>query len=194
MNLKNFIKLLQPHILIIFLFVVLSCAFFYPIMMGKSLPQMDDTHTKGVSHELVQYEKAHPGEHPMWTNSIFGGMPSYLIKGVPSFNIYHRLQQLFRIGIPFTPIALLPYTTVAILFLLLLGFYLLMISLKADKYLSIAGAIGFAFATFNIMIIGVGHITQAYAISFIPMVAAGVLMLFNKSIFGGIAYSNFFRH
>ncbi len=92
MDLKNIFRPLVPHIFIIVGFVILSYAYFSPVLTGKSLPQMDDTHTKGMSHELVEYEKAHPGEHPLWTNSMFGGMPSYLIKGAPSFNIFHRLQ------------------------------------------------------------------------------------------------------
>lgn len=172
-------KSLLQHLLIILGFVALSYAYFNPVLLGKDLPQMDDTHTKGASHELVEYEKQHPGEHPMWTNAMFGGMPSYLIKGCPSFNIYHSIQPYIRL--------FLPYKTVAILFLLLLGFYLLLISLGTNMYLSLAGAMGFAFASFNIMIIGVGHITQAYAISFVPMVAAGILMMFNKKyLWGGL--------
>ena len=89
MNLKNILKPFLPHALIILFFVVLSCAYFYPILLGKGLPQMDDTHAKGTSNELVVYEKQHPGEHPMWTNSLFGGMPAYLIKGGVSYNIYY---------------------------------------------------------------------------------------------------------
>ncbi len=177
MNLKNILKPVLPHALIILGFIALSYAYFNPILLGKSLPQMDDIHSKGISHELVEYEKQHPGEHPMWTNSLFSGMPAYLIKGGPTFNIYSQLQRVIRLS--------LPYTTIAIMFLLLLGFYLLLISLKVNKYLSIAGAIGFAFASFNIMIIGVGHITEAYAISFVPMVVAGFLMLFNKKYLAG---------
>jgi len=182
MNLKNLLKPILPHALIILFFLVLSYAYFYPVLAGKNLPQMDDTHAKGTSNELVVYEKQHPGEHPMWTNSLFGGMPAYLIKGGVSYNIYYYLQVVLRLSF-----LNVPYTTVAILFLLLLGFYLLLISLKANKYLSIAGAIGFAFASFNIMIIGVGHVTEAYAISFVPMVVAGILMLFDrKYLWGGL--------
>jgi hypothetical protein len=177
MNLRNILRPLLPHVLIVILFVAISYAFFYPILLGKGLTQMDDTHARGVAHELAEYAKQHPGEHPLWTNSLFGGMPSYFITGVKSFNIFYYLQRYIRLY--------LPYTTVAILFLLLTGFYLLAVSLKINKYLSIGGAIGFAFASFNIMIIGVGHVTQAYAISFVPMVAAGILMIFNKNYFWG---------
>jgi hypothetical protein len=179
MDIKKTFNKILPHILIILGFVALSYAYFSPVLAGKQLPQMDDTHTKGMSNEIIQYEKDHPGEHPMWTNSMFGGMPSYLIKGPVSFNIYGKIYSVVRLY--------LPYRTVGILFVLLLGFYVLLISLKANKYLSIAGAIGFAFATFNIMIISVGHITQAYAIAFVPWTVAGFMLLFDKKyLFGGL--------
>jgi hypothetical protein len=74
----------------------------------------------------------------------------------------------------------LPYTTVGILFVLLLGFYFLMQTLRLNQWLSIGGAIGFAFATFTILIISVGHITQAYAIAYMPPVIASFIILFDK--------------
>jgi hypothetical protein len=177
MKLNKIFTKLWPHILVIIGFVVLSYAYFNPVLAGKDLPQMDNTHAVGMAHEINDYEKSHPGEHPMWTNSMFGGMPAYLITGSKSFNIFHSLQPYIRL--------FLPYTTVSILFLLLCGFYFLMISLKVNQILGVAGAIGFAFATFNILIIMVGHIIQAYAISFIPMIIAGILMLFNKKYLAG---------
>ena len=177
MDIKITLKQFLPHLIAVIGFVILSYAYFNPVLTGKNLPQMDNTHAIGMGHELVEYEKAHPGEHPMWTNSMFGGMPAYLISGGKSVNIFHSLQRYISL--------FLPYTTVSILFLLLCGFYFLLISLKLNQVLGIAGAIGFAFATFNILIIMVGHIIQAYAISFIPMVMAGILMLFNKKYWAG---------
>ena len=77
----------------------------------------------------------------------------------------------------------MPGGTVAIVFALLLGFYLLLQVLGFNRWLSIGGAIGFAFASFNILIISVGHITQAYAIAYMPIVIAGFILLFNKNYF-----------
>jgi hypothetical protein len=177
MDINKIFKQVLPHLIAIICFVILSYAYFSPVLTGKDLPQMDNTHAAGMSHELTEYVKEHPGEHPMWTNSMFGGMPAYLITGSKSVNIFHSLQRYISL--------FLPFTTVSILFLLLCGFYFLMISLRINKVLGVAGAIGFAFATFNILIIMVGHIIQAYAISFIPMVMAGLLMLFNKKYLAG---------
>ena len=177
MNLKNIFKSALPHILVILGFVALSYAYFSPILAGKSLPQMDDTHVVGMTKELVDYEANHPGEHPTWSNSMFGGMPSYLTKGVKVFNIFHELMPYSRL--------FLPYTTVGILFIMLLSFYFLLQVLKFNRWLSIGGAIGFAFASFNLIIISVGHITQAYSLAYMPLMFAGVLLLFNRKYFIG---------
>ncbi len=179
MDIKSIFRPILPHLGVILLFVAISFAYFSPVLTGKDLQQGDDTHTMGMSQELNQYEKDHPGEHPLWTNSMFSGMPAFLIKGGPGYNIYHALQRYVSL--------FLPYKTVAILFLLLLGFYFLLSTLNLNRILSAAGAVGFAFASFNIEIIAAGHITEAYAISFMPVVIAGILTLFNKKyILGGL--------
>jgi hypothetical protein len=178
MNLKEIFKPLLPHILVIVAFVALSFAYFSPLLEGKDLPQMDNTHAKGVSKELNDFEKANPGQESLWTNSLFSGMPSYQIKGGKVFNIFHFLQRVFRLEV-------LPYTTVSILFIYLLGFYVLLISLKLDIWLSFAGALGFAFASFNFIVIGAGHLLQAYAIAYMAPVVAGVLLIYNKKYWQG---------
>lgn len=180
MNIKSIFKSLLPHLLIVLGFIALSYIYFSPVIGGKDLPQMDNTHAAGMAQELINFEKQHPGELSLWTNSMFGGMPSYLIKTGPTFNIFHEIQIFMRLH--------LPYTTVSILFILLFGFYFLLQVLKFDKWLSVAGAFGFAFASFNIIIISVGHITQVYAIAYMPTVLAGVLLVLleRKYFLGGI--------
>jgi predicted SnoaL-like aldol condensation-catalyzing enzyme len=179
MEIKSNFRRILPHLGVILFFVAISFAYFSPILIGKDLPQSDNSQSLGMSNEIVQYEKVHPGEHPYWTNSMFCGMPTYLIIGGPTYNIFHSLLGYIRL--------FLPYTTVGILFILLVGFYLLLITLKLNKIISIAGALGFAFASFNFMIIAAGHITEAYAISFMPIILAGFMLLFNKRyLVGGI--------
>lgn len=181
-NLKKQLNQLWPHLAIVLGFVVLSAIYFYPVMEGKELPQMDNTHAYGAAQELKQYEKE-TGEQAQWTDSMFGGMPAYQIKGDASNNIFHAMSKWVRLG--------LPYTTIAIVFLYMLGFYLLMVSLKMNKWVAVAGAVAFAFGSYNLIIIIAGHITKAYAIAVMPAVIAGVMMTFNAEgmrgrIVGGI--------
>lgn len=171
MNVKNIFKAALPYLIAIGIFVAISFVYFSPVMNGKVLHQMDNTHAKGMAKELMDYEEE-TGKHALWTNSMFGGMPAYQIKPAPSRNIYNYLNSILRLG--------LPYHTVAILFINLLGFYVLLRVLKVNNWLSIVGAIAYGFASYNFIIIGAGHITKAYAIGLMPAVIGGVLLTYRK--------------
>ncbi len=157
---------------IILLFVTLSVIYFNPILKGFNLPQMDNTQAIGMAKELVDFEKS-SGEKSQWTQSMFSGMPAFQIRGDSSANIFSYINRASRIG--------LPYHTVAIVFLYMLGFFLFMRSMKFDYWLSIIGAIAFAFGSYNFIIIIAGHITKAYAIALMAPVLAGVLYAYNKN-------------
>jgi hypothetical protein len=161
-----------PYLVALLLFIVLSFTYFMPVLEGKVLPQLDNSHAIGMSKELVDHEKL-TGEKSMWTNSMFGGMPAYQIRGDSTKNIFSYLNRYTRMG--------LPYETVAIVFLYLLGFYLLLISMKVDHWLSVIGAIAFAFGSYNLIIIIAGHITKTYAIALMAPTVAGVLFAYNRN-------------
>ena len=161
-----------PYLAAFLLFIALSFVYFTPVLEGKKLPQLDNSHAVAMSKELADYEKQ-TGEKAMWTNSMFGGMPAYQIKGDSSKNIFSKFNKATRIG--------LPYETVAIVFLYMLGFYLLLLSMKVDHWLSVIGAIAFAFGSYNLIIIIAGHITKTYAIALMAPVIAGVLYAYNRN-------------
>ena len=162
------------------LFAALSLAYFSPVIKGFELPQMDNTHAIGMAHELNEYEQS-TGETAYWTNSMFGGMPAYQIKGDASANLFSTLNRLFRVG--------LPYHTAAILFLYLLGFYVLLRSIKISRWIGILGAVAFAFGSYNIIIIIAGHITKAYAIALMGPVIAGILYTLNRNQWVGAFFT-----
>lgn len=176
-TLKKFVSL-WPHAVVVLCFVVASFAYFLPVLQGKTLPQMDNIHAQGAARELVEYERQ-TGEKAQWTDSMFGGMPAYQIRSDSSHNIFWHLSHSVRLG--------LPYTTVAIVFLYLVGFYVLLVSLGLGKGVATVGALAFAFGSYNIIIIAAGHITKCYAIAMMPLVIGGVLMTFGgKRLLGGI--------
>ncbi len=166
------LKALIPYFGAILIFIVLSFIYFAPVLEGKKLPQLDNSHAIGMSKELADYEKQ-TGEKSMWTNSMFGGMPAYQIKSDSSKNIFSYMNPITRMG--------LPYETVAIVFLYMLGFYILLLSMKVDPWLSAIGAIAFAFGSYNLIIIIAGHITKTYAIALMAPVVAGILYAYNRN-------------
>jgi hypothetical protein len=177
-KIQHYFKKALPYLLATLFFVVFSYIYFSPLLGGKALPQMDQTHALAMSKEISDY-KAATGDDTQWTNSMFGGMPAYQISMGTSYNIYLYIQRVLRLG--------LPYTTVAILFIYMFGFYLLLLSLKFNNLHSVLGGIGFGLASYNIIIIAVGHITKTYAIAYMAPVIAGILLTYRgKYLLGGI--------
>jgi len=177
-NPTSILKPLIPHLIIILGFIALAFLYFLPVLEGKDLPQSDSIHATGMAQELVNY-KNETGKSALWTNSAFSGMPAYQIKAAPTYNIYNYMARAMKLG--------LPYFTVAIIFLYLLGFYLMLISMRIDPWLSALGAIAFAFASYNFMLVMAGHVTKAYALAVMPLVIAGIVMTYRKKyLYGGI--------
>ncbi|WP_227625596.1 YfhO family protein [Geofilum rubicundum] len=174
------IKPLLPYLAAIAFFIVITLIYFSPVLEGKKLPQMDNTHAIGMAQELVELEDE-TGERAQWTNSMFGGMPAYQIKADASANLFSYVNRAVRLG--------LPYHTVAIVFLYLLGFFILMRSMGFSHWLSIIGSLAFAFGSYNFIIIIAGHITKAYAIALMAPVIGGILYTYNKNKWGGALFT-----
>lgn len=170
-------KNIVTQAVIVLVFVVLSFAYFYPLLEGKVLPQMDTNHAIGVAHEVNTYQNQYD-RSPGWTNSLFGGMPTYQIGSPKKKNIFTPILRALNKSV-------LPYATVSTLFLYMLGFYILLLAFKVDKWLSLVGAIAFALSSYNIIIIIAGHVTKTYAIAFMPVVIAGFILLYDKKYWLG---------
>ena len=177
MSWKNFLKKYYPYVGIIALFIAVSYVYFLPVIGGQSLKQMDVTHAKGMAKEIKDFEKE-TGEESLWTNSMFGGMPTYHIGGgKETKNIFRDIDKWVRLK--------LPYHTVGIMFLYFLGFFILLLSMRMNKWLALLGALAFGLASYKIIIIGAGHMTKAYAIAFMAPVVAGEILTYRKHYLGG---------
>jgi hypothetical protein len=170
-------KKISPHLIVILLFVGISFTYFSPLLQGKLLNMPDITHHKGMSKEVSDFREA-SGEEALWTNSMFSGMPAYQISTRSNGNLIQYVARIISLGIP---------RPANLLFLYLLGFYLLLLSLKVDYRLSAVGAIAFSFSSYFFIIIMAGHMTKALAIAYVPMVVAAVLYTYRgKMILGGV--------
>lgn len=159
---------------IIVSFLVLSYAYLFPLLEGKVLQQPDIEHNIGMAKEIVDYRNE-TGEEAIWTNSMFGGMPGYMISVVFKGNVTKYLHGFLR----------KMFHPAAIIFLYMLGFFILLLSLKINRWLSLVGAIAFGLSSYFIIIIGAGHNTKAYALGYLPVVIAGVLMAFRGKLVAG---------
>lgn len=172
---KNINKL-YPHLLALLGFVLISLIYFYPVLQGKKIYQSDIVQYTGMAKEQNDFRAA-TDEEPYWTNSAFGGMPTYQLGAKYPHNYIKELDYKLR----FLP------RPADYLFLYFIGFYILMCVLKVDPLKAFFGALAFGFSTYLIIILGVGHNAKAHAIAYMPMVVAGVLLVFKKRyITGGL--------
>ncbi len=165
-----------PHLVAILGFIVCSVIYFYPVLQGKKILQSDIVQYTAMAKEQNDFRAAENAE-PYWTNSAFGGMPTYQLGAKYPNDFIGHLDDALR----FLP------RPADYLFLYFLGFYLLLLVLKVDSLKAFFGALAFGLSTYLIVILGVGHNAKAHAIAYMPMVIAGVLLVFKKRyIVGGL--------
>lgn len=170
------LQLLAPHGLAIFGFILVAIIYFYPVFQNKKIFQSDIVQYTGMAKELNDF-RAQTGEESYWTNAAFGGMPTYQMGAKYPHNYVKSLDGLLR----FLP------RPADYLFLYFLGFYILLCVLKIDPLKAFFGALAFGFSTYLVIILGVGHNAKAHAIAYMPMVVAGVILVFQKRfIIGGL--------
>ena len=164
------------HLAIIAIFVVITFAYFSPVLQGKAPQQGDVLQAKAMQKEIMDVKEA-TGKGPLWTNQMFGGMPAYQIWVQYPSNITTYGIDLIK--------GLFP-DPVGTVILYLLGAYLLFCVLKINPWLAAAGAIAFAFTSYNFIIIAAGHSNKALAIGFFaPILAAIILTLRGRYLVGG---------
>lgn len=172
---KNF-KNYYPHLLAILGFVCVAVLYFYPVVQGKALYQSDIAQYTGMAKEQNDF-RIHEKAEPFWTNSAFGGMPTYQLGAKYPHNYIKKLDETIR----FLP------RPADYLFLYFIGFYVLLLVLKIDPLKAFFGALAFGFSTYLIIILGVGHNAKAHAIGYMPMVLAGIILVFQKRfVIGGL--------
>lgn len=172
----------KPHLLAILVFAAISIVYFPSMIEGKKIAQSDVQGYKGMSKEIDDY-RDQTGEEALWTNSMFSGMPAYLISVDGSNNILVKLHSVL------VNLSLRPAIHV---FLYLIGFYILLLCFGVAPMLSVTGAVAYAFSTYFFVILEPGHLTKAMALGYLPMIIGSVYFTFKKDILiGGILTSIF---
>ncbi len=163
------VKALLTHLCVAAFFILASLMYFYPVLQGKAIFQSDIAQYKGMAKERNDFKEL-TGEESYWTNSAFGGMPTYQLGANYPHDYVKKLDRLIR----FLP------RPADYLFLYFIGFYILMLCLKVEYRLAVLGALAFGFSTYLIIILGVGHNAKAHALGYIPMVLGGIVLTFRK--------------
>lgn len=177
------LKTLAPHLLAVIVFIVITFLYFPPLMEGKAIRQGDIMQYQGMSKEISDFREK-TGIEPLWTNSMFGGMPAYQISVVYHYNVAKNINSIVTLKFPVPAVYL---------FLGLLGFYILMLVMGANIWIAVAGAIAFAFSSYFFIIEAAGHNSKAHAMTFMAPILAGIILSFRgKYLLGAAVFGLFF--
>ena len=180
----NAIKRIIPDIVAIVVFAVISFAYFCPaVTEGRILSQHDSVAGIGAGQEGKEYLER-TGERTRWTNSIFGGMPTYqMAPSYDSTDLLKGIENLYHLYLP---------TYVWYVFVMLLGFYILLRAFNFKVWLAGLGAIVWAFSSYFFIIIAAGHIWKFITLAYIPPTIAGMVLCYRgKYLLGGLVTALF---
>ena len=172
----NYLKKNLNYIIILVIFVALGAIYFLPAMQGYFLVQGDTSTWRAVAKELIDYRNFY-GEEGMWTNSIFGGMPGYIVN-ILYLNGFTQTDQILSLGLTFP---------IDVMFIAMLCFFILGKSLKVETYIAVLGAVAYGFMAYHMHIIEAGHNTKMRALAYLPAVLGAFIMVYKsrKLLFSG---------
>lgn len=171
-----------PHLVSGVVLLMAALMYLSPISFeGKSFPEGDNAKARGMQAEWTKYHKE-TGEHILWTQSAFSGMPTYQMQPYTSGNL---LGYWGKVTTLFHSVMNPQY----MLFLLMLSFYLAMLILKVDWKMALAGAMTYGLLTYHLLLLEAGHSTKVYAMSFVAPVLASALSAYRgRLISGGLTF------
>ena len=178
----NFKKIL-PHVIAVVIFVIVAAVYCKPALQGKVVAQHDIQGWRGMSQQSVEFHDKY-GYYPLWTNSMFSGMPAYQIfLDARTHVLVGYLGNVITLGLP---------QPISFFFLACICFYFLCLVMGANPWVSILGGLAYAYSTFDPIIIAVGHNTQMISIGYMPAVIAGLLLLFQRKYWFGFSITALF--
>jgi len=180
---NKIVKKIIPHLIAVAIFAIVAMVYCKPALQGKVVQQHDIQGWRGMSQQSMEFHDKY-GFYPLWTNSMFSGMPAYQIAFDPRVPVrIGSVMPVLTLGFP---------VPVSFFFLACICFYFLCVVAGANVWVSVMGALAYAYSTFDAIIIAVGHNTQMMSLALAPAVIAGLLLLFQKKYWTGFALTALF--
>lgn len=163
---------------------IISWMFFYPdAMQGNELRQHDMQQGAAIGQEVKAFSEE-TGEMSRWTNSLFSGMPNFQIApSYPSNDLISWIGKAYSLWFP---------SPVNLIFIMMLGFFILLLAMKVRWYLALPGAIAYGFSSYFFIIIGAGHIWKFVTLAYIPPTIAGIVLCYRGKFIAGGALAALF--
>lgn len=171
-------------VLSVAIIALISLVYFYPdALVGNVLRQSDTLQGAAVGHECAEYAE-NTGEVSRWTNSLFSGMPTFQISpSYESSKLVSWVNTVYGLGLP---------SPSNLLFMMMIGFFILMLACKTRWYVALLGAIAYAFSTYFVILIGAGHIWKFVTLAYVPPTIAGIIWCYRGKYLWGGAVAAFF--
>lgn len=179
---KSFFQQHWMHFAVIVVFFIIARMYFAPQFDEYGLKQHDVEQYIGMSHEINSFREE-TGKEAMWTNSMFGGMPATQISIIGNGNVFRNMTSAFMRWLP---------SPVGIFLLHLIGFYIFALFMRLKPIIGFLGAIAFAFASYEIVILQAGHNSKAMAVAFLPAVLGAFIYAFQRNWKWGAILSSVF--
>lgn len=186
---NRIIKLLTPHIIAIAVMAVFAIIYFMPAFQGKTLGQTDVIQAGGTQVEIKKFA-AQEGREILWTNGMFAGMPTFQVYGGSGNNYNFIPNTIYRAFLLFQSVS----NPLGLLFATMLGMYLLLVSLRTDWRLAIAGSILYGLSTTHMILIEAGHVNKLFVLALVPPTLAGLLMIYRGNYLKGAAVTALFMY
>ncbi|MDQ6756247.1 MAG: YfhO family protein [Bacteroidota bacterium] len=175
------LKKLLPHFIAIAAFFIIALLFCKPALEGKVLQQGDIVSVKGMQQNAIEY-KEKTGHMPLWNTNLFSGMPNYQV-AIEGPSLLVNFNRILTLWLP---------KPANFFFLACICFYLLCIAFRTNPFVAMFGAFAFAYSTYDPVIITAGHETKMMAIAYAPALLAGLVWLYEKKYWIGIAITTLF--
>lgn len=174
-----------PDMLAVVAFVIIAFVYFMsPVSEGKVLTGIDHSGAIGSGVEIESYMKSHDGEIPRWTNTLFSGMPTYqMAPSYQSSDVLAKSKNIYKLWLP---------DVVSYVFMMLLGFYIMLRAFNFKTWMAALGAILWAFSSYYFIIIAAGHIWKLLTLCFIPPTIGGMVLCYRGKYLGGLAVTGIF--
>ena len=181
---KNYLKYLGDVAAVVLFILIAFMYFKNPVQKNMVLDGVDNNAALGSNREMVQYRADHDGERTRWTNTLFSGMPTYqMAPSYPSTETLSKIESIYQLGLP---------EVMAYIFMMLLGFYIMLRAFDFKVWMAALGAVLWAFSSYYFIIIAAGHIWKLLTLSFIPPTIAGMVLCYRGKYLWGAALTTLF--
>ena len=165
-------NIILKHIISLIVFISLTTYLFSPVFFeNKEIKQHDIEQWKYSANETIEFRKNN-NEEALWSNSMFSGMPAYLIDIKWSNYIVSNIHKIYSVFFPH------PVSNMLISFI---SFYIMLLCFRVKPEIALFGSIAFTLSSYLIVGIAAGHNARIGTVALLPLIIGGIHLCINRN-------------